>query len=188
MQLAYRKGLEQNYIYTDDTGDQYLIVPVGGTPFEDFVKSEGRGAFTDDMAVNDSKIIAKRLFPINALLVGGGGLFPPLGPALALGVGPLLNDKPQLRRFLQKTAFGGFPIESAEAESYFSTEFIAAIGRTTMPSVGKNMLQTIATRAGTYGMDEDAWLSSVNTAYQIAGLVRPDLAYDPEALGEGARI
>lgn len=189
LQLAYRKGLEQNYIYTDDTGDQYLIVPVGGTPFEDLVKSEGRGAFTDDMAVNDSKIIAKRLFPINALLVGGGGLFPPLGPALALGIGPLLNEKPQTRRLLQKTIFGGFPIESAEAESYFSTEFIAAVGRTTMPSVGKNMFQTLATKYGnTYGMDEDAWLSSVNTAYQISGLVRPDLADDPEALEEVAMI
>ena len=188
LQLAYRKGLEENYIYTDDTGDQYLIVPVGGTPFEDLIKSEGRGVFTDDMATTDSKIIAKRMFPINALLVGGGGLFPPLGPALALGIGPLLNDKPQLRRVLQKTVFGGFPIESAEAESYFSTEFIAAIGRTTMPSVGKNMLQTIATNAGTYGMDEDAWLSSINTAYQVAGLVRPDLADDPEELQEVAMV
>lgn len=188
LQLAYRKGLEQNYIYTDDTGDQYLIVPVGGTPFEDYVKSEGRGTFTDDMATKDSKIIAKRMFPVNALLVGGGGLFPPLGPALSLGVGPLLNDKPELKRFLQKTVFGGFPIESAEAESYFSTEFIAAIGRTTMPSVGKNMLQTIATKAGTYGMDEDAWLSSVNTAYQVVGLIRPDLADDVEGLEEVAMV
>lgn len=178
--FGYRKGLEHNFIYEDPSGEKYLIVPVGGTPFEDYVKSEGRGAFTDDMALADSKIIAKRGIPLSALNVGGGGLFPPVGPALALPTGILVRDKPKAKKNLEKYVFGGFELTGAR---YDSLEDIPGILlETTIPSVGKNLLNQVATNLDTAGLDEDQWLSSVSTAYQVAGILRPDLADDQEAL------
>jgi len=178
--FGYRKGIEHNFIYEDPSGEKYLIVPVGGTPFEDYVKSEGRGAFTDDMALADSKIIAKRGIPLNALNVGGGGLFPPIGPGLALPIGVLVRDKPKAKKNLEKYVFGGFELTGAK---YDSLEDIPGILlETTIPSVGKNLLNQVATNLGTAGLDEDQWLSSISTAYQVAGILRPDLADDQEAL------
>lgn len=178
--FGYRKGIEHNFIYEDPTGEKYLIVPVGGTPFEDYVKTEGRGAFTDDMSIADSKIIAKRGIPLSALNVGGGGLFPPVGPAIALPVGALVADKPKAKSNLEKYIFGGFELSGAK---YQSLEDIPGILlETLIPSVGKNMLNKVATDLGKPGLDEDQWLSSINTGYQVAGILRPDLADDVEKL------
>jgi hypothetical protein len=182
--FGYRKGLEHNFIYTAPDNQQYLIVPVGGTPFEDYVKSEGRGAFTDDMSVEGSSVIAKRGIPLGALLVGGGGLFPPVGPAIALPTGLVVKNKPVAKRNLEKYIFGGYELTSAKYESIGDIPGILA--ETVMPSVGKNMLNVIATNLGIPGMDEDQWLSSIDTAYQVAALVRPDLSDDVVALEEVA--
>ncbi len=178
--FGYRKGIEHNFIYEDPSGEKYLIVPVGGTPFEDYVKTEGRGAFTDDMSLADSKIIAKRGIPLSALNVGGGGLFPPVGPAIALPVGVLVKDKPKAKKNLEKYVFGGFELTGAR---YDSLEDIPGILlETTIPSVGKNLLNQLATNLDTQGLDEDQWLSAINTGYQVAGILRPDLADDQQAL------
>ena len=170
------------FIYEDPTGEKYLIVPVGGTPFEDYVKTEGRGVFTDDMAVADSKIIAKIGIPLSALNVCGGGLFPPVGPAIALPVGILLRDKPKAKKNLEKYIFGGFELTGAR---YNSVEDLPGIFlETTIPSVGKQMINAIATKLGVAGLDEDQWLSAVDSAYQHAAILRPDLADDVVALEE----
>ena len=184
--FGYRKGMEHNFIYEDPAGEKYLIIPVGGTPFEDYVKTEGRGAFTDDMAVADSKIIAKRGIPLSALNVGGGGLFPPVGPAIALPVGMLLRDKPKAKKNLEKYIFGGFELTGARYDSVEDLPGILA--ETLIPSVGKQMINAIATKLGVAGLDEDQWLSSVDAAYQHAAILRPDLADDVVALEEVAMI
>jgi len=179
--FGYRKGIEHNFIYDDPTGEKYLIIPVGGTPFEDYVKTEGRGAFTDDMALADSKIIAKRGIPLSALNVGGGGLFPPVGPAIALPVGFLVRNKPKAKKNLEKYIFGGFELSGARIDS--GESFLGVLAETAIPSVGKNMINALSTQFfDSPGLDEDQWLSSVNTAYQVAGVLRPDLADDKEQL------
>ena len=98
--FAYRKGVEENIIYTDSFGENYLIMPVGGTPLESYVQSGGEGLWTDDMSIDESGIILKRSFPTSALGVAGGGLFPPLGPVVAIPVGLLTADNPEARREL----------------------------------------------------------------------------------------
>ena len=185
--FGYRKGIEHNFIYEDSAGEKYLIVPVGGTPFEDYVKTEGRGAFTDDMAISDSKIIAKRGIPLSALNVGGGGLFPPVGPAIALPVGMLVKDKPKAKKNLEKYIFGGFELSGANYDSIGDLPRIILLD-TLIPSVGKQMLNNAATNLGTPGLDEDQWLSSIDSAYQHAAILRPDLADDVVALEEVAMV
>ena len=182
--FGVRKGIEHNYIYEDKYGDKHLIVPVGGTPFEDLIKSEGRGMWTDDTEVDDSSIIAKRSFPLTGMLVGGGGLFPPVGPALMIPTGLLVSENPGGKRLLENWIFGGFELQFANVNSL--EDLPAAIVNSTMPSVAKNTLNAAALNFGKKGLDEDMWFSSVNQGYQIAGLLRPDLSTDVEALEEVA--
>ena len=174
----YRRGLETNIIYEDKYGEKYLILPVGGTPLEDYVKSEGRGTWTDDMDIDDSRVILKRGIPISALGVAGGGLFPPLGPVVALPVGYLTRNKPELRRALERSIFQfGLPFDNKGA-----TVLGEALDES-MPSVGRNLLGAIfGENAKSFGFDEDLWLRSVNEGTQIAAVLYPEIAQDFEKL------
>jgi len=178
VQHMYRRGVETNIIYEDKYGEKYLILPVGGTPLEDYVKSEGRGTWVNDMDVDDSKVILKRGIPISALGVAGGGLYPPLGPVVALPVGYLTKDKPDLRRMFERTIFQfGLPFESR------GDTLLGEALEESMPSVGRNLLGAIfGEDSPSFGLDEDIWLRSVNEGLQIAAVLYPDIAQDFEAL------
>ncbi len=175
---VYRKGVETNIIYEDKYGEKYLILPVGGTPLEDYVKSEGRGTWVNDMDVEGSKVILKRGIPISALGVAGGGLFPPLGPVVALPVGYLTKDKPDLRRMFERTIFQfGLPFESR------GDTLLGEALEESMPSVGRNLLGAVfGENSVSFGLDEDIWLRSVNEGLQIATILYPDKAQDFEQL------
>ena len=178
VQHIYRRGVETNIIYEDKYGEKYLILPVGGTPLEDYVKSEGRGTWVNDMDVDDSKVILKRGIPISALGVAGGGLYPPLGPVVALPVGYLTKDKPDLRRMFERTIFQfGLPFESR------GDTFLGEALEESMPSVGRNLLGAVfGEDSPSFGLDEDIWLRSVNEGLQIAAVLYPNIAQDFEAL------
>jgi hypothetical protein len=175
---VYRRGVETNIIYEDQYGEKYLILPVGGTPLEDYVKSEGRGTWTNDMDIDDSKAILKRGIPISALGVAGGGLYPPLGPVVALPVGYLTKNKPDLRRTLERTIFQfGLPFESR------GDTLLGEALEESMPSVGRNLLGSVfGENAVSFGLDEDIWLRSVNEGMQIAAVLYPDIAQDFDKL------
>ena len=184
--VGYRKGVENNIFFEDKYGEKHLIIPVGGTPFEDLIKSEGQGLWTEDMGAEESKVIAKKTMPLNALGVGGGGLFPPIGPAISIPIGLIVRGNPGAKRLLEKHVFGGFELEFAKIDSLGDVP--DALYKMTMPSVGKQMLEQLALKLGIKGMDEDMWASSIETSYQITGLLRPDLAQDQQALEEVALI
>ncbi len=175
---VYRRGVETNIIYEDKFGEKYLILPVGGTPLEEYVKSEGRGTWINDMDVNDSKVIMKRGIPISALGVAGGGLYPPLGPVVALPVGYLTKDKPDLRRMFERTIFQfGLPFEGSD-----DTLLGEALNEA-MPSVGRNVIGAVfGENSKSFGLDEDIWFRSLNEGLQIAAVLHPEVAQDFEKL------
>ena len=175
--FAYRKGVETNTIYEDQYGEKYLIIPVGGTPLESYVKSEGEGLWTQDMDLDDSKVILKRGIPISALGVAGGGLYPPLGPVIALPVGYLTKDKPNLRRTLERSIFQfGLPFEGR------GDTWLGELVEESMPSVGRNLFSTLGEDGIAFGIDEDIWFKSLNEGIQIASILYPDIAQDFEAI------
>ena len=184
--FAYRKGVENNYIYTDKFGEKYLILPVGGTALEDYVKSEGRGTWTDDVSIEESNIIIKRSFPISALGVAGGGLFPPLGPVVAIPTGFATRDNPKTRRLLERTIFQfGLPFESmgnGDLKGIIGEVLTEEI----LPATAKNAFNAIASKLDLQGLDEDLYLSATTQSVQIAAILHPDRADDPEFLFDTA--
>ena len=181
--FAYRKGLEKNLIYEDQFGEKYLIVPVGGTALENYVKSGGEGLWTDDIGWQDSGIILKRSFPLSALGVAGGGLMPPLGPVVAIPVGLLTSDNPETRRFLERTVFQfGLPFEGgADDVGDFLAEVLI---NETMPSTAVNMLNSVLGKVANKGVDEDLYHLATSQALQIAAKLYPELSGNPEELFE----
>ena len=185
--FAYRKGVENNYIYSDKFGERYLIIPVGGTALENYVKSEGEGTWTDDISIEDSNIILKRSLPISALGVAGGGLFPPLGPVVALPLGAMTRDNPETRRLLERTIFQfGLPFESGTGD--IKDLIGEAVLEETIPATGKNMFNAIASKLGVKGFDEDLYQTATTQAVQIAAMLYPEQADDPEFMFNTAAV
>ena len=185
--FAYRKGLEENLIYDDKFGEQYLIIPVGGTALENYVKSGGEGVWTDDIGIEESGIILKRSFPLSALGVAGGGLFPPLGPVVAIPVGLLTAEEPEARRMLERTIFQfGLPFEggAGDLKSFVGEVLLEE----TLPATGKNILNSVADKLGFSGLDEDLYSLSTTQATQIASILFPDEVQDSEFLFDKAAI
>ncbi len=185
--FAYRKGVEENIIYTDSFGENYLIMPVGGTPLESYVQSGGEGLWTDDMSIDESGIILKRSFPTSALGVAGGGLFPPLGPVVAIPVGLLTADNPEARRVLERTIFQfGLPFEggAGDLKSFVGEVLLEE----TLPATGKNILNSVASKLGFTGLDEDLYLLATTQSTQIASILFPEDVQDPEFLFDKAAI
>jgi len=185
--FAYRKGLEKNLIYEDQFGEKYLIIPVGGTALENYVKSGGEGLWTDDIGWQDSGVILKRSFPLSALGVAGGGLMPPLGMVVAVPVGLLTTDKPETRRFLERTVFQfGLPFEGgADDVGDFLAEVLI---NETMPSTAVNIFNSVLGKVGNKGVDEDLYHLATSQAVQIAAKLYPDKSDNPEELFEIANI
>jgi hypothetical protein len=183
--FAYRKGVENNYIYSDQFGEKYLIIPVGGIALENYVKSEGNGTWTDDISIQDSNIILKRTLPISALGVAGGGLFPPLGPVLALPIGLATADNPETRRLLERTIFQfGLPFEGGPGD--LKDILGEILVEENIPATGKNILNSVASKFGFKGVDEDLYLAKTTQAVQIASILYPDRTDDPEFIFETA--
>ena len=179
--FAYRKGVENNYIYSDKFGEKYLIIPVGGTALENYVKSEGEGLWKDDISIQDSNIILKRSLPISALGVAGGGLFPPLGPVVAIPVGYLTADNPETRRLLERTIFQfGLPFESGVGDLKDLVGEILV--EENIPATGKNIINAVADKLGFKGFDEDLYTTATAQSVQIAAILYPDKVDDPEFL------
>ena len=179
--FAYRKGLEENLIYKDKFGENYLIIPVGGTALESYVQSGGEGLWQDDMSIEDSGIILKRSFPLSALGVAGGGLFPPLGPVVAIPVGLITADNPEARRLLERTIFQfGLPFEGGAGD--LGDLVSQALIEETMPATGKNILNAVADRLGFAGVDEDLYMLATTQATQIAAILFPEDVQDSEFL------
>ena len=179
--FAYRKGLEKNLIYEDQFGEKYLIIPVGGTALENYVKSGGEGLWTDDIGWRDSGVILKRSFPIGALGVAGGGLFPPLGPVLALPVGAVTSDMPKTRRFLERTIFQfGLPFEGGvdDVGDFLREVLVDEL----LPATGRNILNSVLGKVGESGIDEDLYHLATSQAVQIAAKLYPEKVENPEEL------
>lgn len=178
--FAYRKGIENNYVYSDKFGEKYLIIPVGGTALESYVKNEGEGLWTDDISIEESNIILKRSLPISALGVAGGGLLPPLGPVVAIPTGFVTRDNPEIRRLLERTIFQfGLPFESMGSGD-LKDIMGEILLEENLPATGKNALNAVASKLGFAGLDEDLYMGATTQAVQIAAFLYPNKSDDPQ--------
>ena len=184
--FGYRQGITSNLIYEDKNETQYLIIPVGGTSLEDYVKSEGNGTWTEDGSDLEGNVIFKRSYPVGALGVAGGGLMPPIGPFVAIPVGFITNvlagnevTAPyalRTRRYLEKTLFPyGLPY-GTETSDIFDIAGEAAQGF--IPATAKQFLNRISSNLNIQGVDSDLYMSATNDALRIASVLHPDKDVD----------
>lgn len=180
--FGYRQGLTSNLIYEDKNETQYLIIPVGGTSLEDYVKSEGNGTWTEDGSDLDGNVIFKRSYPIGALGVAGGGIMPPIGPFLSIPIGLItrgLSKKEQTseaslktRRFLEKTLFPyGLPFDRQKGDI---GDTLLEVIDSSFPAAFKQWV----TRWVEGGFDEDLYLSATTEAVRMAASLHPDKDVD----------
>jgi hypothetical protein len=186
--FAYRKGIENNYVYSDKFGEKYLIIPVGGTALENYVKTEGEGLWSDDISIEDSNIILKRSLPISALGVAGGGLLPPLGPVVAIPTGFVTRDNPEIRRLLERTIFQfGLPFDSMGSGDI--KDILGEIlVEENLPATGKNLLNAVSSKLGISGVDEDLYMAATTQSVQIASILYPNKSDDPEFIFNTAAV
>ena len=178
-----RRGIENNIIVEDRFGDLYVFLPTAGTPLQVHTKSELGGLALEDVSNEDSRVYIKKGYPLKALGVGGVGYLPSVGDGFTMPLGFLLRNKPAGRKWVEKNIMAGFQLPFSE-EPLSLTEIPGELVEMSIPAVGKNWFNSMASSFGLEGVDEDMWITSTTTGMQIAAQLHPELADDVDALQE----
>lgn len=178
-----RRGIENNIIVEDRFGDLYVFLPTAGTPLQVHTKSELGGLALEDVSNEDSRVYIKKGYPLKALGVGGVGYLPSVGDGFTMPLGFLLRNKPAGRKWVEKNIMAGFQLPFSE-EPLSLTEIPGELVEMSIPAVGKNWFNSMASSFGLEGVDEDMWITATTTGMQIAAQLHPEIADDVDALQE----
>ena len=175
---GYRKGVENNVIFKDKFGDNYLFIPTGGTPLDSYAKSNGFGEYTEDASVPSERVYVKRSLRLSALGVGGAGVLPSLGAGMSMPVGFLLRDKPSAKRFVERYIMAGYSLPFSGKGEIDLLDIPEEFIRGAIPSVAQNWFNAMAEDFNIAGVDEDIWLGATTKAFQISAQLHPELGFE----------